>query len=106
MAVDNPLFQWWADHAFENAYSQEEFESGIAQYAEFINSQTPDLQQERANLGDNADARIEAVEQKMWVDLIFQGFKLRFDALFFKLLRFDGRLFPLLKKENSFGNRH
>jgi hypothetical protein len=69
MAVDNPLFQWWADHAFENAYSQEEFESGIAQYAEFINSQTPDLQQERANLGDNADARIEAVD--LWANKFF-----------------------------------
>ena len=30
LAVDNPLFRWWANHAFENGYSQEEFDDGIA----------------------------------------------------------------------------
>ena len=41
LAVDNPLFRWWANHAFENGYSQEEFDDGIAQYAGFIQSQQP-----------------------------------------------------------------
>ena len=62
MAGDNELFQWWANHAFENAYSQEEFEAGIEKYAEFIDAQGPDLDAERAALGENADARIEAVD--------------------------------------------
>ena len=69
MAVDNPLFQWWAEHSFENAYSQEEFEAGIAKYADFISSQTPDLEQERSNLGDNAEARIQAVD--LWANKFF-----------------------------------
>ena len=29
MAVDNALFQWWTNHAYENGYSQDEFEDGI-----------------------------------------------------------------------------
>ena len=32
---DNPLFQWWANHSFENGYTQDEFEAGIGQYAQF-----------------------------------------------------------------------
>lgn len=66
---DNPLFQWWADHSFENAYSQEEFAAGIEKYAEFIASTQPDLEAERANLGENADARIEAVD--LWSSKFF-----------------------------------
>jgi len=69
MAGDNELFQWWANHSFENAYSQEEFEAGIQKYAEFIDAQGPDLDAERAALGDNADARIEAVD--LWSQKFF-----------------------------------
>ena len=32
LATDNALFQWWAEHAYENGYSQEEFEDGILQF--------------------------------------------------------------------------
>jgi hypothetical protein len=69
MAVDNPLFQWWANHSFENGYSQEEFEAGIQQYSEFFNSMQPDLEAERAKLGENANARIEAVD--LWANKFF-----------------------------------
>lgn len=69
LASDNELFKWWADHAFENAYSQEEFADGIAKYAEFMMAQQPDLDAERAKLGDNADARIEAVS--LWSQKFF-----------------------------------
>ena len=70
LAVDNPLFKWWADHSFENGYSQDEFESGIAQYIEFYNAMQPDLDAERQALGDNADARIEAVD--LWAQKFSQ----------------------------------
>jgi hypothetical protein len=69
LAVDNPLFRWWANHAFENGYSQEEFDDGIAQYAEFIASQGPDLDAERKNLGENASARIDAANA--WANSFF-----------------------------------
>lgn len=59
-AVDNELLKWWSDHAFENGYSQEEFEKGIQMYAESAMSSEPDLDAEAAKLGDNAEARIDA----------------------------------------------
>jgi len=59
-ATDNELLQWWANHAFENGYSQEEFEQGIEMYAQSIGQNQPDLEAEAAKLGENANARIEA----------------------------------------------
>ena len=66
---DNELFKWWANHAFENAYSQQEFEDGINMYADALNANMPDLDAERAALGENADARIEAVD--LWSQKFF-----------------------------------
>lgn len=59
-SVDNELLQWWSDHAFENGYSQEEFQQGIEMYAQSVEGSQPDLEAEAAKLGDNADARIES----------------------------------------------
>jgi len=59
-AVDNKLLSWWADHSFENGYSQDEFEKGIAMYAEAIGDSQPDIEAEAQKLGDNAEQRIEA----------------------------------------------
>lgn len=59
-AVDNKLLSWWAEHSFENGYSQEEFEQGISMYAEAVNGSMPDIEAEAKMLGDNADQRIEA----------------------------------------------
>jgi len=58
--MDSKLLQWWADHAYENGYSQEEFQQGIELFAEAIEGQMPDLEAEAKKLGDNANARIEA----------------------------------------------
>ena len=66
---DNPLFQWWANHSFENGYTQDEFEAGIGQYAQFYESMQPDLEGEKIKLGENADARIEAVD--LWANKFF-----------------------------------
>lgn len=66
---DNELFQWWANHAFENAYSQQEFEEGINMYAQALNAGQPDLDAEKAALGENADARIQAVD--LWSQKFF-----------------------------------
>ena len=60
LAVDNELLQWWANHSFENGFSQEEFEQGIQMYAQAMGSNQPDLEAEAAKLGENANARIEA----------------------------------------------
>ena len=59
-AVDSELLSWWADHAFENGYSQEEFQQGVGKYMEALGANLPDLEAEAAKLGDTAKDRIEA----------------------------------------------
>lgn len=63
-AVNSELLQWWSNHAFENGYSQEEFQKGIDMYVEAVSANMEpeiDMQAEAAKLGDNANQRIEAV---------------------------------------------
>ena len=61
LAADNELLGWWAEHAFENGFSQEEFSEGINMYVNAINANVPDYDAELQKLGDNAPARTEAV---------------------------------------------
>lgn len=61
LATDNELLQWWANHSFENGYNQEEFAEGIKMYMDAVNANVPDYDEELAKLGDNANARTEAV---------------------------------------------
>lgn len=58
-AINNDLLKWWSEHSFENGYSQEEFAKGIEIYMNSM-PQGPDLDAERARLGDSANQRIEA----------------------------------------------
>lgn len=60
-ATDNELLQWWANQAFENGYSQEEFAQGVEMYMNAVNANVPDYDAELSKLGDNASARIESV---------------------------------------------
>jgi hypothetical protein len=59
-AVDNEALKWWSEHAFENGYSQEEFEQGIQMYAQAVQGNAPDLEAEAKKLGDTASQRIDA----------------------------------------------
>ena len=61
LAGDNELLSWWANHAFENGFNQEEFSEGINMYLDALNADVPDYDAELARLGDNASARTEAV---------------------------------------------
>lgn len=61
LAENNDLLQWWANTAFENGYSQDEFAEGINMYINAINADVPDYDAEVSKLGDNANARTEAV---------------------------------------------
>ena len=69
-AQDNELLNWWANEAWENGYSQEEFAKGIDMYVNAINANQPDIEAEFANLGDNAQDRVNAVE--LWANANFQ----------------------------------
>lgn len=61
LANDNELLQWWANHAYENGFNQEEFSEGINMYLGALNADVPDFDAEIKRLGDNASARTEAV---------------------------------------------
>tara|TARA_R110000782_G_scaffold47887_3_gene104961 strand:+ start:3380 stop:4108 length:729 start_codon:yes stop_codon:yes gene_type:complete len=61
LAANNELLDWWANTAFENGYGQDEFKKGIEMYMSAINSDVPDFETELKRLGDNANARTEAV---------------------------------------------
>ena len=61
-AATNPLLKWWADYSWDNGLSQEEFNEGIAKWAEHTGSNQPDLEQVKKDLGDNANARVEATQ--------------------------------------------
>ena len=54
--ADDPNVEWWANFAWENGFSQEEFNEGLAR----MMPEQPDLEAEISKLGDNANARIEA----------------------------------------------
>lgn len=59
-AVDNDILKWWAEHSFENGFSQDEFSSGLGKVMSAIEANMPDTEAEYAKLGDTADQRIEA----------------------------------------------
>lgn len=59
-AVDSDLLSWWAEHSFENGFSQAEFEKGIEMYAQAMQGSQPDLEAEAQKLGDNASTRIQS----------------------------------------------
>ena len=59
-SVDSELLQWWSEHSFENGYGQDKFEKGIEMYAQALSGSEPDLEAEAAQLGENANDRIQA----------------------------------------------
>ena len=59
-AVDSELLNWWSEHAYENGYDQGEFQKGIEMYMASSMSDGPDLESERAKLGDGASDRINS----------------------------------------------
>ena len=69
LANDNELLQWWANEAWENGYSQEEFNTGINMYVNAINANQPYIEAEFQELGDNAQDRVNAVE--LWSNANF-----------------------------------
>ena len=68
-ANDNELLQWWANEAWENGYSQDEFQKGIDMYVSALNANQPDIEAEFKALGDNAQDRVNAVE--LWANANF-----------------------------------
>ena len=67
--VDNELLDWWSKHCYENGFNQEEFTAGLEVWQQAIGATQPDIPAETAKLGDNANARIEAVS--LWSQKFF-----------------------------------
>ena len=59
-AADNKLLNWWAEHSFENGFSQEEFQKGIEAFKDSMDDGY-NAETEMEQLGDNAQERVEAV---------------------------------------------
>lgn len=56
---DSALLKKWADHCFENKYSQEEFARGLELYISAL-GEPVNLEAEAQKLGENANTRISA----------------------------------------------
>ena len=69
MLADNTMAQWWKEHCDENAYSQEIYEQGINKYIDSYLDNAPNLDREMEKLGENANARLDAVNS--WASSFF-----------------------------------
>lgn len=58
----NPMMEWWENHCDQNAYDNETFQEGINKYIDMQQNSAPDLDSEMEKLGENADARLDAVD--------------------------------------------
>jgi hypothetical protein len=56
--AQHPLTQWWREHAYQQGLDQAGFETGIRQY---LQATQPNLEEERAKLGENAEVRTRAL---------------------------------------------
>jgi len=61
-AATNPLLKEWAEYAWENGYSQEEFSHWVNKFAEYQEAQQPNLEEIKRELGDNANQRVESAQ--------------------------------------------
>jgi len=68
-AGTNPLLKWWSEYSHENGLSQEEFDEGIGKWIEHTGMSQPNLEEVKKGLGDNAGARVEAVQ--LWMNKFF-----------------------------------
>lgn len=68
-AGSNSMLKWWADYSWNNGLSQEEFDEGIAKFVEYAGANEPNLDEVKKGLGDNANARVEAVQ--LWMNKFF-----------------------------------
>jgi hypothetical protein len=69
MVEENPMYAWWGETAKINGMNQEEYESGINAYVEMMQGQQPNIEKEMEVLGENANARIDAVNA--WASKVF-----------------------------------
>ena len=65
----NPMTDWWKNFCYENAYDQEVYQEGINKYVDSYIGNQVDPEAEKQKLGENADARLDAVNS--WASTFF-----------------------------------
>ena len=65
----NPMTDWWKNFCYENAYDQEVFQDGVNKYVDMYVGNQVDIDAEKEKLGENADARLDAVNS--WASTFF-----------------------------------
>tara|TARA_R110000803_G_scaffold3086_2_gene10555 strand:- start:12764 stop:13519 length:756 start_codon:yes stop_codon:yes gene_type:complete len=69
MIQANPMTDWWGSFCKENSYPQEIYEEGINKYVDSFVGSLPDIAKETELLGENAEARLDAVNS--WASSFF-----------------------------------
>ncbi|MGY9001794.1 MAG: capsid assembly protein [Rhodospirillales bacterium] len=61
----DPLLSFWSEHAFEMGMTQEQFSGGVQSYMTALAASAPDPTIEMGKLGEDASARVEALNS--WI---------------------------------------
>ncbi len=69
MVEANPLTGWWRDRCHEMGLNQEQFEDGINQYVDMMQSGQINVEEEMSKLGENANDRVNAINS--WAQSFF-----------------------------------
>ena len=69
MVRANPMTDWWRKQCWEQSGNQEIFEEGINKYVDMYLGSQVNVDEEKTKLGENADARIDAVNS--WASTFF-----------------------------------
>jgi hypothetical protein len=65
----DPLLVFWQNHAFDQGFDQEMFNTGINGYIDAVSAAQPDMEVELARLGEDGKTRIAAINA--WVSSSF-----------------------------------
>jgi hypothetical protein len=69
MVESNPLTAWWREKCHSTGLDQEQFEDGINQYVDMMQSGMGDPQAELDKLGENAQVRVDSINA--WASSFF-----------------------------------
>lgn len=57
--ADDPMLNWWRQFSHDQGFTNDQFGQGVAMWLNTLAGMQPDIEAERAKLGDNADARLD-----------------------------------------------
>tara|TARA_R100000458_G_C8268575_1_gene243409 strand:- start:1348 stop:2163 length:816 start_codon:yes stop_codon:yes gene_type:complete len=65
----NPMTEWWKDYCWKQSGNQEMFQEGINKYVDMYLGSQVNVDEQKQKLGENAEARIDAVNS--WASTFF-----------------------------------